>query len=57
MMDVPTQDDGRTRKTIPWLINGSVVGNVVALRIQRSRRGANDEDVWFSGRAGSTEDG
>jgi len=57
MMDVPTQDDGRARKTIPWVINGSVVGNVAALRIQRSRRGASDEDVWFSRRTASTEDG
>jgi len=43
------------RKTIHWVINGGVVENVVALRIQRSRRGPSDEEVgcvyggWNSG--------
>jgi len=39
------------------VINGGVVENVVALRIQRLRRGSSEEDFSLSGRAVSTEDG
>ena len=39
------------------MINGGIVENVVALRIQRLRRGSSEEDFSLSGRAVSTEDG